>query len=491
MAHVAVLDHGKSNTRLVVFDETCTQVAERSRPTPMDRSGPYPAEDVEALIPFVLDALAGFASLFAIDTIVPVAHGAAGALVDHTGLVLPVVDYEYAPDAEIDTAYDRLRPSFDETASPRLPMGLNLGRQLYMLHADHADATSRAHAFLTLPQYWAWVLSGVMASEVTSLGCHTDFWDVRNASFSSLVEAQGWRRLFPPRRLASETLGSIRADVAAATGLSPKTRVLTGLHDSNASLVPYLSAAQMPTAVVSSGTWAIVMNVGGSIHRLDPSADMLANVDVLGRPTPSARFMAGREHSVIAAGDEPPSREQFGTDRTPPGRSHPLVDDGSEPLPPASPASRLAGAALASAKAVIDAGVLALPSFCDQGGPWAGTNGEIIGDIPHVPGARSALASLYCALMTDNLLNRLEASGPVHVDGPLAHDPVWMSAIAGLRTAGVYPNESASPAVGAAMLAFPDQKGFKDSTPLLEGIDMASYLERWNDAIAKRHAVLP
>ena len=48
------------------------------------------------------------------------------------------------------------------------------------------------------------------------------------------------------------------------------------------------------------------MAVGGTA-RLDPKADMLANVDVCGVPVPTARFMGGREFSVLA-GDAPAPR---------------------------------------------------------------------------------------------------------------------------------------------------------------------------------------
>ena len=35
------------------------------------------------------------------------------------------------------------------------------------------------------PQYWAYRLTGVLANEVTSLGCHTDLWDYRAGDFST------------------------------------------------------------------------------------------------------------------------------------------------------------------------------------------------------------------------------------------------------------------------------------------------------------------
>jgi hypothetical protein len=40
---------------------------------------------------------------------------------------------------------------------------------------------------------------------------------------------------------------------------------------------------------------------------LDPARDVLVNVNALGQPVPSARFMGGREYELIRAGDASPA----------------------------------------------------------------------------------------------------------------------------------------------------------------------------------------
>ena len=112
--------------------------------------------------------------------------------------------------------------------------------------------------------------------------------------------------------------------------------------------------------MISTGTWVIIMAVGGTA-RLDPEADMLANVDVRGEPVPTARFMGGREYSVLA-GDAPADADE------------------------------------ADIAAIIASGALALPAFSDQGGPFAARKGVIEGKAPTTPKARAALATLYSAL---------------------------------------------------------------------------------------------
>ena len=257
----------------------------------------------------------------------------------------------------------------------------------------------------------------MLASEVTSLGSHTDLWRAREGKLSSLVERLQWMRLFPPLRNAWDALGPITPEVAAATGLKPDTRVLCGAHDSNASLVPHLVGRRDPFSVISTGTWVILMAVGGR-SALDPEADMLANVDVLGRATPCARFMGGREFSVLAGAEPAPITAQ----------------DVSE---------------------IIAAGTFALPAFSDQGGPFWNREGRIAGKAPQTPAARAALATLYVALMSEYLLERLEAPGEWIVEGGFARSPAFAAVLAALApTRKVTLATSASGAAqGAAALA--------------------------------------
>ena len=106
-------------------------------------------------------------------------------------------------------------------------------------------------------------LTGVPASELTSLGCHTDLWSFETDLYSSLVVRQGWLDKMPGVRPASEVLGLVLPALGAELGLKPRLPVHVGIHDSNASLLPHLGAAEAPFTVVSTGTWTILMTVGG------------------------------------------------------------------------------------------------------------------------------------------------------------------------------------------------------------------------------------
>lgn len=450
---VAVFDLGKTNIKVAVFDRDGAVLAERSAPNiPLAPDGqwPYSRLDTEGAWSFLIGALQELGARFYIEAISTTTHGCAGVLMGRDGEALPPLDYEFDGFAAVDAAYDAARPPFDEARSPHLPRGLNLGRHIFYYERHFPDQFKQATAFLTYAQYFAWRLGGAMASEVTSLGAHTDLWRPTQGDLSSMVDTLGWRRLFPPIRKAWDILGTLKPEVAVATGLSPNVRIICGAHDSNASLVPHLTSRRDPFTVISTGTWVIIMAVGGTA-RLDPEADMLANVDVRGKPVPTARFMGGREYAVLA-GDAPADADE------------------------------------ADVAAIIASGVLALPAFSDQGGPFASRKGVIEGEAPSTPKARAALATLYSALMTAHMLRRLEAPGDLIVEGGFARSPAFAAVLARLMTGRqvLIAPTSAGAAAGAAMLAHWDEP---HPPPRLEGAriwklpGLEAYQDRWERAL--------
>lgn len=448
---VVVLDIGKTNLKAIAFDADGKVLAERSRanaPLPPDATSPLLRLDTEGAWRFFAEALKDIGASLKVEAISITTHGAAGALVTDDGLAAPPLDYEFEGLEEVAADYEKERPPFEETLSPGLKRGLNLGRHLYYFHRRYPQAVAGARAFLMYPQYWSWRLTGVMTSEVTTLGAHSDLWRPRAGDYSSMVTRLGWRPLFPPMRKAWDTLGPLRPEIAAATGLPPSTRVLCGLHNSNASLVPHLVGRQAPFGIVSTGTWMILMAVGGT-GPLDDKADMLANVNVLGDPVPCARFMGGREFSALG-GDAPGE-----------------VTEGD-------------------VAALVASGTMALPAFSDQGGPYAQQRGRIEGPEPSDPIQRKALATLYCALMTADMLERLEAKGSMIVEGGFAKSPAFAAILAAIMPNNPVvraPNASGS-AEGAAMLAHWGERGAaRADVPALRWAiaGLADYAERWRN----------
>jgi L-fuculokinase len=284
-----VLDVGKTSAKLCALDASGALLVELRRANATLPGPPYPHLDVEGIFAFAHEGLARIAADHAIDAIVPVAHGACAALVSGNALALPVLDYEFDGVCELDASYEPLARDFRHTFSPRLPAGLNLGRQLFWLERRFPEAFARTTDILLWPQYWAWRLSGAKQSELTSLGCHTDLWQPAARAFSSLARERGWAQRFPKLVPAWQRSGN----------------VLAGIHDSNASYLIHRARRSESFAVISTGTWFVCLAHGAPLARLDPRADMLANVDVHGDPVPTARFMGGRLHESLVASEGP------------------------------------------------------------------------------------------------------------------------------------------------------------------------------------------
>lgn len=414
---IAVIDIGKTNAKVVLIDAaTRQQVAVRSTPNTVKRDGPYPHADTERLWGFIVESLKALRAEHGIEGISITTHGATAALMAGDDLALPVLDYEHGGPEQTGEAYASARPDFAESLSPRLPNGLNLGAQIFWQSRVFPQQFARVTHILTYPQYWAWRLTGERASEVTSLGCHTDLWAPDRPGFSSLVAGEGWQPLFPPVRPAASVLGTILPEVAQATALPTSIPVATGIHDSNASLLPHLGAERTPFTILSTGTWTIAMTVGGDTRSLDPARDSLANVDAFGRPVPTARFMGGREFDLLAPG---------------------AVDPGADAI-----------------ARVIDGDVQALPSFTPGVGPFPQHEGSWTID-PATLGAaeRTAAVSLYLALVTEACLGLCGLGHEIIVEGPLSRNALFGAALARLTGVPVRASGDATgTSLGASML---------------------------------------
>lgn len=416
---IAVLDVGKTNAKLAVVDPVnMTEVEVLTRPNRVSAGPPYPHFDLDALWSFFVAGLADLHARHGIAALSVTAHGASGVLLAEDGtLAAPMLDYEHDGPDRLAAAYNALRPGFDETGSPRLPGGLNLGAQLHWLLETQPGLRDKLAWVVTYPQYWGYRLTGALACDLSSLGCHTDLWNPWEGRFSPLVRQLGLDgRIAPPRR-PGEVLGHLQPEVAAATGLPQSTPVMVGIHDSNASLYPHLRGRSGPFAVVSTGTWVIAMAVGGARVALDPARDLLVNVAATGAAVPSARFMGGREYERMTDGTAPTA---------------------------------------AARSTVLSAGVALYPAVEAGSGPFAGRAARWSGAEP-TGAVREVALSFHLALMTATCLDLIGAKGPVIVEGPFGRNGDYVEMLAALFPEGVEVAGSATgTAIGAALLAVPD-----------------------------------
>ncbi|MCF2946962.1 hypothetical protein L0668_02510 [Paraglaciecola aquimarina] len=424
-----VIDIGKTHVKLHVLDNRFDSVFSRQMKNQVVNGGIYPSADTDKIWHWLVGNIKA-ASLehTNISALTITTHGATAAVIDRNtdkkdGLVLPVLDYEYSELVEKSLDYKQVRPSFNDTFSPDLPVGLNLGRQLYWLKNNFPDAFSQATDILMYPQYWAWRFTGTLYSEITSLGCHTDLWSVKNNQYSSLIDALGCEELFPEIKPAWADCGKLKPALAKELGLSLDCHFYNGIHDSNASFLRYrLAHKDTPFTVVSTGTWTILMASQVSLDSLDETKDMLANIDAMGEPIACARFMGGREFEEIC--------EQAGSW---------LGEQFEE----------------SDIQKIIDQEVFALPDFSQGSGPFGGQPSKFVGEVDKISGI--ALATIYCALMMDYQLDKLNAQGKVFIEGAFLKNPLLCAVLNQLRS---------------------EQQVFlsKDSTGTVQG---AGYLTSW------------
>jgi L-fuculokinase len=450
---LAVLDVGKSAARVVGVTED-GRIAFSSRHACRNGTAvPYPHLDVDDTFTALCDGLAELGRGLAPTGVMPVAHGAAAALIGDGALALPVMDYEAEPPEAVSRTYDDEASDFSETLSPRLPAGLNLGRQIAWMEAAAPDRFAAGRHLVPFAQYWAWRLCGTAASEVSSLGCHTDLWNPATRSYSRLARRHGWDKRFAPIRPAGEVIGTLEAGIARRLGLPEGLPVHCGVHDSNAAAWRCIGPGDGSAAILSTGTWFVAMRPGGPVDALDPAIDMLANVAPDFTPVPSIRFMGGREAEAIA-----------------PAASLPLADT-------------------AALVRVLASGAMALPGFATAGGPFHDRPGRIETQSVLDAAARAALAILYVALVADWCLDRLGATRTLHVTGPFAGLPLFGAVLAALRPDARILADTVSDGtpLGAALVARGrrgDGSGFHAATPFADP-RLVAYRSVWRKAVAR------
>lgn len=460
---VVVLDVGKSLVKLTLWDEeTGTLIARRTLPNRSVETKRYRALDPAYIESWLEPTLKAFATLGPISAIIPVGHGAAAAVIRGDALAHPPIDYESRVSPEVRALYEIERDPFRVTGSPPLPSGLNLGVQLHQL--ESWKMLEEGDQLVPWPQYWSWLLSGELTSEISSLGCHTDLWAPPIAGYSPMARRLGWGERFAPLRKAGEAIGVLTSDCAGRTGIGSRVRVHCGVHDSNAALhgvrgFPEIGGNE--ATVLSTGTWFVAMRStpdAFQISTLPEDRDCLVNVDVEGRLVPSSRFMGGKEIERLCGGNS----EQF-----------------FEP--------KYFGTALGQ---VVDTGIMILPTFVSGVGPYPKGRGQWVG-TPGTDAVRFAAIALYAALVADMSLDLIGARERIVVEGRFANHPAFVAALAALRPNDrVYINNAdQGVAFGALRLIRPD---LLPPTPLALAeaaqVDLAGYRERWRRLAAENAA---
>jgi sugar (pentulose or hexulose) kinase len=296
---IAILDIGKTNKKLFLFDRQYNIVFEKNEVFEeiIDEDGDS-AEDIRKLSDWVINTLklALRDTKFEVKAINFATYGASFVLTDENGLpVAPL--YNYLKPFPLDLShrfYQQYGGQADiarQTASPILG-NLNSGMQLYRLKYQKGEIFEKIKYALHLPQYISYLVTKRFLSEVTSIGCHTQLWDFERHDYHQWVKNEKIDELLAPISLSNQAFEVIFE--------GKKLRVGIGLHDSSAALIPYLRLANEPFVLISTGTWCISLNPFNDIALTfeELSQDCLCFMSYEGKSIKASRIFAGNEHHL-------------------------------------------------------------------------------------------------------------------------------------------------------------------------------------------------
>ena len=304
---VAIIDIGMTNKKVVLYGENLElRAIEKRSFEPVIVDG-METHDLGGMEDWFFATLRKYSRDFDIGALAVCTHGATFVCVDAAGNpVVPCVYYTHEPGPEFQERFYAMAGEPDllqaATGTPRFSALINPAKGLFLAKELYSEAFAAADLVLPYPQYWGMRLTGRAGVEGTYIGCHTYLYDWNRGSYSRVAEKLGVSSKLPfPLKNSWEALGTLLPDVAERCGLSPSTLVAMGIHDSNASLLPYLAKDYGTEFIVNStGTWCVLMHPQ---EHFGFSPDEIGKVVFFNRsaynmPVKTAIFLGGKEYEV-------------------------------------------------------------------------------------------------------------------------------------------------------------------------------------------------
>lgn len=291
---IVIFDVGKTNKKMLVFDESYRLVHEESQrmEETTDEDG-FPCEDLATLSNWILNSFAAIRQdpRFHIKAVNFSAYGASFVYLDEAGRpIAPLYNYLKPLSPTIQDRFYRNHGGASQlakqTASPVLG-NLNSGLQVYRIREEKPELWKRIRYALHLPQYLSHLVSGKFFTDITSIGCHTHLWDFQSGAYHPWVASEGLLEKFAPLLPCDQLAATINGVAVGA-----------GLHDSSAALIPYLAGFEDPFLLLSTGTWCISLNPFNHLTLSDYELDndCLCYLSFQAKPVKASRLFAGHEH---------------------------------------------------------------------------------------------------------------------------------------------------------------------------------------------------
>lgn len=295
---IAVFDIGKTNKKILLFSEKyeLVEMNEEKFETISDDDG-FECDDIERIEQWMVASLTSVIEnpKYTLKAVNFSTYGASLVFLDKTGKrIAPLYNYlKEVPEViqnKLFNEYGGQEEFCRKTASPALGLLLNTGVQMLWLKTEKPEVFSKVASIVNFPQYLSYLLTQKIVAEPTYLGCHTMLWDFDQNHYHEWVAKEGFQLDQP---IDSDTVYEVElAGQKFMTGV--------GIHDSSASLAPYLLGVKEKFVLVSTGTWCVSMN---PFNEEPLTADELANnclkyLSIYQKPVKSTMYFMGHIHDV-------------------------------------------------------------------------------------------------------------------------------------------------------------------------------------------------
>ncbi len=253
----AVFDIGKTNKKLLLFDQNFQLVFEQEEKfeETFDDDG-FPCDDITRIENWLHQSIDELSQSkeYNLKAVNFTTYGASVVYLGEDGkCVSPLYNYlKKMPESiplEIYEKYGGKTEFCRKTASPEMGM-INAGLQVYWFKKTKPEQYAKVKHILNFPQYLSYIFTGKLVSDYTYVGCHTTMWDFDKMEYHTWLKREG---IMLPQPISSKTTYPLT--------INGKTiKFGLGVHDSSASLVPYFKESKEPFVLCSTGTWVVIMN---------------------------------------------------------------------------------------------------------------------------------------------------------------------------------------------------------------------------------------
>jgi sugar (pentulose or hexulose) kinase len=296
---IAVFDIGKTNKKILLFNTSLQLVFQQEGIfEEIKDDDDFPCDDIEKIERWMSNTLQEIVAgnKYNIRAVNFATYGASQVYLDQSGKRLtPVYNYLKPMPAEILDDFYKTYGGVEEfsrkTASPASGM-LNSGLQIIWLKKQKPAVFEKVRDIVHFPQYLSYYFTEKIVTEYTYIGCHSSLWDYDQMKYHRWLSDFGIAMREP-----------LESGITFPANVGGKElKIGIGIHDSSASLVPYLSVTKDPFVLLSTGTWFVVMNPFNDepLTTGQLRSDALSFLSVHKKPVKSSRLFLGYIHQVNA-----------------------------------------------------------------------------------------------------------------------------------------------------------------------------------------------